>query len=851
MKSFASFLKTLRYITTGLFLFAGWSSMGNIHAANLQAVSPFQVTGIIQQATLDPACRTDVMCGGTLTVNGTLITVPKNTLLQMPAFTLTWQELFKLAPSATMPASIGCASTGLPCSTGAYGLGSGLLGADQTGLALSDTPTPLASYEATVIGNRVYDGSNDRYLAAFIFLSQQSLNIGQGFINYIDYSKGELWVGSSPLGSPSPQIIARVRINTPSGRFGGAQSPDQRFSSDEDNPTIHADTGFPMCIPRFDPAVSPDPLCPQTNRPMDPIRGDYQTIFTMPAPILDPVTGANTVTPDATQQTPFEINDYIDYSGTLARDPDPLCVPSALNNYCLYISAHTISANLGIFTAPGAMPVYLNIEEMLLGIGGIPNPLFPQEAVEKLRVTAFSTDPTQLVDIYAIDVDSCGHQSDRYYGSADPFGPPVGGKKGRARLRTSIGNFLPATREMRVVSRTFTGGLVSGSTLDTLLTTAKKYANGLIAGQYHAPNFTFVYPENLTIGSPPVPLPFQEFPFLVNGAGPYFGAGSNASATTIGTLSQLNPWPGLASPPPPTGCSAGTVITAPVAIAGPVQTVNSGTLVVLDGTGSYDTNNPLLPLNYTWLQSGGPTLPNPPGLQDSGFPKPFFTAPTVTAPTVLTFSLAVDNGFTSSTISTTSVTVVPPGAPVITMSPNQSASSGQTPVTISGSAIDPNNPLTFQWTQTSPATPQLVLNVTNTKSSSTATFSAPALSVIDPPLPFTFQLKVTDATGLSSTGTTTVTIMPPPDTVVITSAIWRKSKSRLDVTATSNASSINTPNTGQPQLTLHVAGIPDIVMTYEISVNDYIAQGVTTPFPSTVKVTSSFGGSATAAVTTK
>ena len=38
------------------------------------------------------------------------------------------------------------------------------------------------------------------------------------------------------------QTGARVRINTPQGRYGIAQSPDPRFTSDEDNPTIRAAT---------------------------------------------------------------------------------------------------------------------------------------------------------------------------------------------------------------------------------------------------------------------------------------------------------------------------------------------------------------------------------------------------------------------------------------------------------------------------------------------------------------------------------------------------------------------------------------------------------------------------------
>ena len=36
-----------------------------------------------------------------------------------------------------------------------------------------------------------------------------------------------------------------------------------------DNPSIVASTGFPVCIPRVDPATAVDPLCPIKNRPVD------------------------------------------------------------------------------------------------------------------------------------------------------------------------------------------------------------------------------------------------------------------------------------------------------------------------------------------------------------------------------------------------------------------------------------------------------------------------------------------------------------------------------------------------------------------------------------------------------
>ena len=41
-------------------------------------------------------------------------------------------------------------------------------------------------------------------------------------------------------------------------------------------------------------------------------------------------------------------------------------------------------ADIGAFTFPGVMPAYVSIEVMLLGVAGDPDPLLPQEAVEKL-----------------------------------------------------------------------------------------------------------------------------------------------------------------------------------------------------------------------------------------------------------------------------------------------------------------------------------------------------------------------------------------------------------------------------------------------------------------------------------
>src|SRR4051794_35925727 len=166
----------------------------------LPVAAPFDMTGFIQSATVDNP--NDLYSGGTITVNNIRMIVPRNTLLQFPATATTWQEAFALAPPPY---------TRL-----------------QTGMALNDVPRPATTYEARVVGNRV----GNAHVVGLLFLAQQSLHAGQGFITAIDYATGEMRVGG--VGSD-----ARVRINDPIGRFGRAFSPDVRFTIDEDNPTIH------------------------------------------------------------------------------------------------------------------------------------------------------------------------------------------------------------------------------------------------------------------------------------------------------------------------------------------------------------------------------------------------------------------------------------------------------------------------------------------------------------------------------------------------------------------------------------------------------------------------------------
>eukprot|EP00953_Heterococcus_sp_UTEX-ZZ885_P034608 17903-Heterococcus_DN1.PRE.2 len=95
--------------------------------------------GVLQAATLDPACATNPKCGGTLTVNGEKVVVPKNAMVMLPANALTWQELFN--------------------------------GATSTGLAIADAVRKPGGYSVSVAANRV----KDQIIAATIDISQANI----------------------------------------------------------------------------------------------------------------------------------------------------------------------------------------------------------------------------------------------------------------------------------------------------------------------------------------------------------------------------------------------------------------------------------------------------------------------------------------------------------------------------------------------------------------------------------------------------------------------------------------------------------------------------------------------------
>ena len=236
------------------------------------------------------------------------------------------------------------------------------------------------------------------YIAGLIWISQQALNNGQGFINCINYATGEIRVGGL-LGNCAAG--ARIRLNDPldatvgTGRYGRPMTPDARFMVDQDNPTIRSVSGFPMCIPRVlaDPKIAGNPddaLCPKSQRPaaVAPQTG-FATLIQANNPIALPG-----VPPDATIQAPFEVGDWVTFAGTLVADPGFTAGPTAgpwPGIASTYISAHTLMNNVAIYTWPGTSPAYVAIDVSFIGTGGL-TVVGANEAAVMTRFEGFSTD---------------------------------------------------------------------------------------------------------------------------------------------------------------------------------------------------------------------------------------------------------------------------------------------------------------------------------------------------------------------------------------------------------------------------------------------------------------------------
>ena len=540
-----------------------------------QQTVPFTIVGRIQSFKLVAGCaQTDALCDAFMKVNGITIHIPRNTVMIFPATYLTPNDTFKFQANVHPKA--------IP--TDAL--------QPFSGLALEDPApfTPLAAFEAEIVGNSLpaSGATPTEYVAGLVRISQQALNTSDGYILAID-TKGELTIGPEGAAITDPSVT-RVRINDPflagttSGRYSAGGSFDERFTADQQNATIKSATGYPMCIPRSasdprcpsinrptcTPGVLTDPSCPASTLPSVPrtrfTMGPIDAMTRLPATALGgpgifpapPCTGC-----DPHEQTPFQVGDRITFSGTLAKDATGI-----------YVSAHTITAWVAIYTEPGKDPAYLSIEKSIVGTSGIPFTGIFQETgpgkvvpgatgTTRLRIEAVVTDPSRSVNVFALDL--TGGPADPVERSLSLPGTaklrpaprprvapsgfatmPASAKPpfGRVRLNVDRALFLPPTRELRV---RFAGNAATVA--------SKLFANGVSSGEYDAPTGEFLFPENLVFGQRPVPANFENVCFVSKGTGPLTTLGRGTGAIPPGPpVPPLVPFPSSGHSSPEVPC---------------------------------------------------------------------------------------------------------------------------------------------------------------------------------------------------------------------------------------------------------------------------------------------------------
>jgi hypothetical protein len=201
----------------------------------------FQLHGRVPSVNLQPSMALDVggpLAGGSIIVDGQKITVPKNLLATLPSITVAWGELFQNGV-ANLPGSISW----------------------EANVSLIVEIYGVVYQPTQVIGNRV----NGQFIAGLVYISQRSTQTVQGFITSIDLSTGRFKINSDATGSGGVDCV----ISDPVGRYGRAYSVNRLWAADTENPSIHAQNGVPMCIPRG----TLDPLCPSRTFRFPKING--------------------------------------------------------------------------------------------------------------------------------------------------------------------------------------------------------------------------------------------------------------------------------------------------------------------------------------------------------------------------------------------------------------------------------------------------------------------------------------------------------------------------------------------------------------------------------------------------
>lgn len=190
------------------------------------------------------------------------------------------------------------------------------------------------------------------------------------------------------------------------------------------------------------------------------------------------------------------------------------------------------------------------------------------------------------------------------------------------------------------------------------------------------------------------------------------------------------------------------VNVAPVAVAGPDQSVNEQTPVTLDGSASSDSDGSIVA--WVWSQVGGPSVSLGAGATAA---EAVFTTPVVTAETTLTFRLTVTDNNSAIHFDDMLVQVLPVNAQPQSNAGADQVVDEQTAVTLNGGGSDSDGSIVaWTWLQTG-GTPVVLASVTT----ATTSFTAPTLTASEN---LFFTLTVEDNEGGVASDEVMVTVNP-------------------------------------------------------------------------------------------
>jgi len=425
-----------------------------------------------------------------------------------------------------------------------------------------------------------------------------SLRSGQGYIESLTTDTMKI------RGGPT------LRLSDPNGVFGKVSNGAPFFPVDDENPSISAFSGYPMCLPRS----SDDAKCPDSNRPA----------------------GSTNFSPkDPLAMVPIRVGDFFTYSGVKSGG-EILVFEMAATNVQVTTSASD------------TVPNYIFVEDALIGVNdGAAN----VEVADHRFIGFLSSCSGASVTISAIDVDPCtGEDVLRQIGSATP---KAGDDRCKWEARiTSTNAQTPYTREYMVTA--------NNPVIET--------KDGIKAGQYVIPVTEWIQPEVDVPGTEPPPFRFQDIRGLVQGdfldnkrygpLSPFPGADPPAPSKTC------------SGPVVPTstdstgGTSTATAVNEPVAFARSITVTQRGGASIPLVASNNNTNIVNSDLVYAWSKTSPASATV--SLANTASPTATFIAPKVTTETSFVFEVTVSLKSNSSASSKANVTVkVNPTAPDI------------------------------------------------------------------------------------------------------------------------------------------------------------------------------------------